>query len=367
MANLIQGGVGAINDMRQEARQLGLVLSNDLIARSEQAADELGDMTKLLQVAGTTLGLEFMPLMRELFKILTDPTFIAGARDLGQNLADGLRWVVDNADVIGAVVGALAGFRLAGPLGAAGGAIGGIALAGDTAGKQIRALNVEIQSLEDRLQNLDNAPAMFNVDEEIEQLTMRLLDARNELARLQGTGSTQPLRVEITKEIEREVKETESLFKRLAEAWYERQREIDLTEADRIWDETRTAAENYKTTIERLDELLRRGALSQDTYNRAVRMAADEFADVSDEVKKAEEATKDFGFTFTSSLEDAIVSGGELSDVLRGLERDILRIATRRFITNPLTNTFDGLLGGLFPKRWRIVRSTVCWCRYPRL
>lgn len=53
----------------------------------------------------------------------------------------------------------------------------------------------------------------------------------------------------------------------------------------------------------------------------------------------------DLGLTFTSAFEDAIVAGDGLRDVLAGLEQDILRIVTRRLVTEPLGNAITNLLG----------------------
>ena len=65
--------------------------------------------------------------------------------------------------------------------------------------------------------------------------------------------------------------------------------------------------------------------------------------------------TRDLGFTFASAFEDAVVGGERLSEVLKGLEQDILRILTRRLVTEPLADAVtgavrggQGLLGDLF-------------------
>ena len=67
------------------------------------------------------------------------------------------------------------------------------------------------------------------------------------------------------------------------------------------------------------------------------------------------DATRDLGFTFASAFEDAVVGGERLSEVLKGLEQDILRILTRRLVTEPLADAVTGavrggqsLLGDLF-------------------
>lgn len=82
----------------------------------------------------------------------------------------------------------------------------------------------------------------------------------------------------------------------------------------------------------------------------------DKAAQSADDVKSAWD---ELGPTFSSAFEDAIVSGKKFSDVLDGLEQDIIRIITRKAITEPLGNAvagsfggdglFGDLLGSLFP------------------
>lgn len=56
--------------------------------------------------------------------------------------------------------------------------------------------------------------------------------------------------------------------------------------------------------------------------------------------------SEEIGLSFTSAFEDAIVEGRKFSEVLRGLEQDILRIVTRKLVTEPLGNAITGALGG---------------------
>lgn len=70
----------------------------------------------------------------------------------------------------------------------------------------------------------------------------------------------------------------------------------------------------------------------------------------SDDVKKRvdnmNEAAQDFSRVIGTAFEDAVVSGGKLSDVLKGLEQDIARIILRMTVTKPLENALQGVLGG---------------------
>lgn len=57
-------------------------------------------------------------------------------------------------------------------------------------------------------------------------------------------------------------------------------------------------------------------------------------------------AARSLGTTFASAFEDAVLEGRRLSDVLQGLERDLLRILTRKLVSEPLVGTISSLIGG---------------------
>ncbi|MBS4048579.1 MAG: phage tail tape measure protein, partial [Alphaproteobacteria bacterium] len=87
------------------------------------------------------------------------------------------------------------------------------------------------------------------------------------------------------------------------------------------------------------------------------RRQAEQIVDASDRLKRStddvrkrvdnmNEAAQDFSRVIGSAFEDAVVSGGKFSDVLKGLEQDIARIALRLTVTKPLENALTGMLGG---------------------
>jgi tape measure domain-containing protein len=66
------------------------------------------------------------------------------------------------------------------------------------------------------------------------------------------------------------------------------------------------------------------------------------------EIEKAEVAVQDFGFVFSSSLENALVNGEGVRNVLQGILQDIIRIAARIAITQPLGGAIGGFVGNIF-------------------
>ena len=69
--------------------------------------------------------------------------------------------------------------------------------------------------------------------------------------------------------------------------------------------------------------------------------------DLGSSLEKTSSFAQDMGLAFSSAFEDAIVAGGGLRDLLRGLEQDVVRIVTRKLVTEPLGNKISGLIDGV--------------------
>lgn len=68
--------------------------------------------------------------------------------------------------------------------------------------------------------------------------------------------------------------------------------------------------------------------------------------DLEDVFTKADAAAEAFGATVGNAFEEAIIGGKGLSDVFKGLEQDILRITTRKLVSEPISNAVTGFLQG---------------------
>lgn len=122
----------------------------------------------------------------------------------------------------------------------------------------------------------------------------------------------------------------------------------------------RTEQEVYNDRVKELAELQRAGTISAETYARGIDEAKKALDDASDSTSKNKDLARELGMTFSSAFEDAAVAGGELSDVLRGLEQDMMRLALRKLVTEPLFGAITGALpgfatGGTHPGGFRVV------------
>lgn len=95
-------------------------------------------------------------------------------------------------------------------------------------------------------------------------------------------------------------------------------------------------------TIETENDRILRPEQTEDVEE--LQRTTDEFfenllADTAD----AQNAVRELGLTFTSAFEEAILSGNRLSDVLKGLAQDLLRLFVRKSLLEPFLESFSGL------------------------
>ena len=76
-----------------------------------------------------------------------------------------------------------------------------------------------------------------------------------------------------------------------------------------------------------------------DARNRKLREQKEAQAEVN-------QGAQELGFTFSSAFEDAVIGGNNLRDVLKGLQEDVLRIAFRKTVTEPLAEFVTGAVSG---------------------
>lgn len=140
-------------------------------------------------------------------------------------------------------------------------------------------------------------------------------------------------------------------------------------EGERITNATRTATEAYAAELERLKSLLDAGAISQETYNRAVANAEKQHLDARKDAEagalrafrsyreQAEDAAAAVEKAFTEGMKatenaivDFVTSGGKslknLGDLANSIVADITRMAVQKSITGPLFNMLGGSIGG---------------------
>lgn len=117
-------------------------------------------------------------------------------------------------------------------------------------------------------------------------------------------------------------------------------------EGARIYEATRTPLEQYQAAIARLNELLAAGAINQDTYNRAVAQAQDAFEQAKLAGRGAESVFQQIGQSvtqaFSSAFQGLIDGSKKVKDVLKDLLSQLASMAMNRAFQSLFSNIFGG-------------------------
>lgn len=135
------------------------------------------------------------------------------------------------------------------------------------------------------------------------------------------------------------------------------QKANDLTEAERrVYDEMQRLSELLASTesagieeqrrdMELLTKALQDGLITEQEYLEAVSARLNL---VAEQTKEAKSLAEEFGATFSSAFEEAVIQGKNLRGVLDGLAQDIARIVLRKSVSDPLANALSSGLDSLF-------------------
>jgi hypothetical protein len=121
----------------------------------------------------------------------------------------------------------------------------------------------------------------------------------------------------------------------------------DAQAAAEVISSTRTEEEKMAEATARLNALkpeLIRQLSSEAAANETIQRALEQLRGTTEQTSQV---AQELGFTFSSAFEEAIVQGKGLSEVLQGIEQDILRILVRKTISEPASKFFGSLFEGL--------------------
>jgi hypothetical protein len=98
------------------------------------------------------------------------------------------------------------------------------------------------------------------------------------------------------------------------------------------------------------DELIKNGYTLADVENRIATARMNLMDSLfppgqKDKIDELKEAIKEMGGVISTAFEDAIISGKGLRDIIKSLEQDIIRIITRRLVTQPLEGAISSWAG----------------------
>jgi hypothetical protein len=116
-------------------------------------------------------------------------------------------------------------------------------------------------------------------------------------------------------------------------------------EADAIKDRLDPTRE-YIRALERVAELQERGLLNDREALAETNRLADGLRNSGKAASESNDLARSLGLTFTSAFESAISGGKGFKDILKGIEADLLKLGTRKLVTEPFLEFLGGAIGG---------------------
>ncbi len=284
LVQILQDGSDGLRRMREEARRLGVTLDDDAAAAAVEAKDELTRLNASLDALTRNITISAAPALTR--------------------LADGL-----NQTFFGA---------------------GQATDAVSVAFREVQRLTRELDNLpQEAFDALDIGGQRIDpgrrerVFDELVQAYEDLAAAQAEVQRVEGIEFIDIDRIRANADVAQE------RIGELFDAFERRQIRLEQYSLERRFE---AARDSILEASEALDQFFDE---QDDAAAEAAKAAED-----------AERAWERLGLQFSSAFEDAIVQGGKLRDVLQGILQDILRIAVRKTITEPLGASFANIFGG---------------------
>ena len=334
MTNLLKDGSKGLAELREEARRLGVVLEEKAIRQAEATNDAITRLTAVI-------GKRFTAAV-----LLAAPAIETMADAITESMPDLIKFTSGMFNATRATLiffGAMEGTRL------------------EKLDKELAGLNKRLIDIKAALEsaaagrtgrNRSQARELMEAEFKAQQRIIEVLRQRNAvyeglirnkkalkkvaLAEVGARTGAVPGALEPAKALKEQAEAVKAVA-RLAAELHKADQKRFLDKMGRIREEAGAVKSAFQQRESGILLQQKNEAILAEARNR-------NFFDLKKNILDTSDLAQDLGFTFASAFEDAIVAGNELSDVLRGLAQDILRIAVRRAI-NPIAEGLSSLIG----------------------
>lgn len=331
---LLNAGADGITAMTDEARELGIVFSGETAQAAAAVNDNLTRMQKAQEGIVAQITAAMLPTIQNLSDKLVDAAKNSKLmEDVSRSLATGLKLLVSGGAIVAAtfdVLGKAVASVAAAVVEVAGGEFSRaweiLQMGGqDMATSIVGSVNTVMGIWEEAAANAEtkaNAPSGGLVAPIV-------------------TGAARATKA--AKEIDKAARDAEAAQKRL------------MDEGRRVFESTRTPAEQLNAEYSKLNDLLAKGAIDWDTYARAVMDAQDRLMPMGEAVKAVAEESKGELSELQKAVEgwgkssaDAIVEfamtgKSSFKDMVNSMLADLARMMVYRNITAPLASAVGGM------------------------
>lgn len=124
MGKMASLGAKGIDELRESARKMGLIISNETIAKMQDTGDSFDKLSFFGRAAGITLTEDFLPVIEKISAIIMSQGFQDALKAFSAVLGGIVGFLAEHPELARIMGAAAAGYAVAGPLGAAGFGLG---------------------------------------------------------------------------------------------------------------------------------------------------------------------------------------------------------------------------------------------------
>lgn len=347
---LLANGGREMAALGEEARRTGQIMSDETIAAASELKGQMDQLSGQLTGAKNIIAAELIPVLSV---AATEMINFGGSGDVARTAASLLQAVLKDLATGAAEV--VAWFQASGKTLGGWAAQAGAILSGDFAGAKFIGQELD--------RDLADIEARLNV------FRGRVSAAGTDLAGALGAGAIMPAAPSLgsgsgarTPAGRTSAPRSSSRASGLTDE--QKAHNDAMKEGARIYEQTRTASEKLSMEFAKLNDLRKAGAIDQDTYNRAVFDAQENFDALIAKTKEATDKGKDsfdqlrqaidgWGKSSAEALVDFALTGkSSFKDMVNSMLADLARMMVYRNITGPLAE----IVGGL---NWGSIGSTI--------
>lgn len=338
---LLANGGREMAALGEEARRTGQIMSDETIAAASELKGQMDQLSGQLTGAKNIIAGELIPVLGV---AATEMINFGGSGDVARTAAGLLRGVLQDLVISAAEV--VAWFQVSGKTLGGWAAQAGAILSWDFAGAKFigQELDKDLAGIEARL----------NV------FRGRVSAAGTDLAGALGAGAIMPAAPSLgsgsgarTPTGRTSAPRSSSRASGLTDE--QKAHNDAMKEGARIYEQTRTASEKLSMEFAKLNDLRKAGAIDQETYNRAVFDAQENFDTLIAKTKEATDKGKEsfdelrqaidgWGKSSAEALVDFAMTGkSSFKDMVNSILADLARMMVYRNITGPLANTISGM------------------------
>lgn len=378
-ANTLALGAEAIQRLRQEARDVGFVIPDELLRQSENFADRLLAIEGAMQAITTQITLEMAPALIEWEKLqLNVATAINDTIQMFKELENQSTTTLERR--LGRIEERLRGLREQGGPGLLDVLVGGGDIVQDLEAEAARIEEIlarreaarqrprlggrelpdtseqearerAVEQVDNMIASLERQATVLSAEKDDRAALTQILQAESILRKV-GLELTKDQRIAL-EGLANQIQELTRIEKEAAEAERERLRQQKEAEreaarqrkrGEQILISVQTPLEAYNRKIAELSELLKAGAINQETFNRALTKAGEEYQRAAIAADPMLQVLNDMGQAAIDSGLQALQSAENWTEAMNAIEQALLNVGTQA-ASAQLGTLVSGLFG----------------------